>query len=397
MFTASGKVDTANPAASVTIKGNVAGEALAGEAVLKTANGERRIDGLSLTLGPNTISGNLKLDDAFVPEGDSALALPKIGPLAALALDKAEGAINGTVSFSKADGVPQVAVNAKAASLVRGDLSVKDAEINALIVNYLAEPVVSGRVKAFSFISGTTSITDVDLSLTRDGAWTGFSGGATVNDIEARASGRLNDRGRRHDRRARLRVGEDARHHRHARRPTTVVVKDGAATLDRLTLGVDDGTVQVTGTAGQTLNLDVQIGALPATVVNAFASGLGATGQISGSARISGAAEKPEHRLHARLEGSDDGPDARRRLRRDEPHLERNLRGGRAEIHSQCRRRLGPRLEGRRLGRDRGWARTLARLLWPGAVRLPDQPACGAGPGAFGRLKCQPRRTRLDR
>ena len=45
---ASGKVDTANPAAKVSVKGNVAGEALTGEAVLATSGGQRRIDGLSL-------------------------------------------------------------------------------------------------------------------------------------------------------------------------------------------------------------------------------------------------------------------------------------------------------------------------------------------------------------
>ena len=97
----------ANPAANVTIKGNVAGEALAGEAVLKTADGERRIDGLSLTLGDNSISGDLALDEAFVPEGALAFTLPDIGPLAALALDKATGAVNGTSASRRSTAVPQ--------------------------------------------------------------------------------------------------------------------------------------------------------------------------------------------------------------------------------------------------------------------------------------------------
>ena len=91
----------ANPAATVSITGKVAGEALAGAAVLKTANGQRRIDGLSLTLGANTITGDLALDQAFVPEGALAFTLPDIGPLAALAFDKARRRGQGQRSASR--------------------------------------------------------------------------------------------------------------------------------------------------------------------------------------------------------------------------------------------------------------------------------------------------------
>ena len=100
-LSANGKADMANPAAKVSIKGEVAGEALAGEAVLKTSDGKRRIDGLSLTLGANSISGDLVLDAAFVPEGALAFTLPDIAPLAALAFERAAGAVNGSVRFAR--------------------------------------------------------------------------------------------------------------------------------------------------------------------------------------------------------------------------------------------------------------------------------------------------------
>jgi translocation and assembly module TamB len=293
VLSASGKADLANPAANVTIKGNVAGQALAGEAALKTANGERRIDGLSLTLGSNKISGDLALDEAFVPEGALAFTLPDIGPLAALAFEQASGAINGSVRFTKADRIPQVAVDAKAASIVRGDLSVSNAEVTALVANYLVAPAVSGKVRAASVTSGGTSVRNVDLSLTRDGTWTGFDGGATVNDIGAKVAGRVAIAGG-------TTTVELASGSANARgitatlaRPTTVTVKGDGATLDHATLGVGGGTVEVTGTAAQSLNLDVRINAVPANIVNAFAPGVNAAGTISGTARISGAAANP--------------------------------------------------------------------------------------------------------
>src|SRR5690606_25428087 len=99
-------------AANVTLAGNVAGQPLRGNAVLKTADGRSTVEGLSVSLGPNRIHGDLVLDDAFLPEGTIALDLPDIGPLAALALEKAEGDLKGTIRFTRQDGKPQVAVQA---------------------------------------------------------------------------------------------------------------------------------------------------------------------------------------------------------------------------------------------------------------------------------------------
>lgn len=131
-LTASGRADAANPAADISLSGTVAGQPLQGKAVLKTANGQRRIDGLSLALGQNGVSGDLVLDQAFLPEGLVKIDLPDIGPLAALALEKAEGNVRGMVRFSKQDGVPQLALQAKA-GLKRGDLTANNVAIDAQV------------------------------------------------------------------------------------------------------------------------------------------------------------------------------------------------------------------------------------------------------------------------
>lgn len=292
-LSASGKFDAASPAASVSLKGNVAGQALSGEAVLRTTEGQRRIDNLSLTLGANKIGGSLVLDEAMTPEGTLAFTLPDIAPLAALALDNAAGAADGNVRFSRQGGVPQLAVDVRAARIVRGDLAVKDAAVTATIMDYLSAPTISGKVKAGSVVSGATVATDISVDLKRDGTWTGFNGGATVNGIEARAAGRVAVAGGTTT--VELSTGSARMQGITAglSRATTIVVKDGAVTLDRVALGVGSGTVQVTGTAAQQLNLQVQINALPAGVVNAFAPGLNAAGTISGSARITGEAVAP--------------------------------------------------------------------------------------------------------
>ncbi|KAB2950321.1 MAG: translocation/assembly module TamB [Rhizobiaceae bacterium] len=292
-LTASGAVDPANPAASVALKGDIAGSALAGSAELKTTDGRRAVDGLVLSLGDNRIAGSLVLDDAFVPEGTIDFTLPDLGPLAALAFETVEGKAEGTIRFSRQDGVPELAVRATTAAFVRGDVSARDLAVEGTVFDWLGDPVVSGRVVAALVKAGGASISGVDVKLTRAGEWTGFNGGATVNDMPARAAGRLKVDGGRTTVELSSASATVSRIAASLARPGVVVVENGSALLDGLALSVGGGSVVVSGTAGSDLALEVRFSGLPASTANAFSAGLGASGTISGTARVTGKAARP--------------------------------------------------------------------------------------------------------
>jgi translocation and assembly module TamB len=291
--TATGVANAAAPAADVTIKGTVAGEALAGSATLKTENGQRDISGLTLTLGENRIAGDLSLDASFLPQGTLDLVIPNLGSLAALALEEAEGDVTGTIRFGGVDGVPEIVVDANTKSLTRGDLVASGVSVKASVRNYLVSPAVSGKVTAGSVKSGTTEILGLDLTLGRDGDWTSFNGGATVAGIPAKAVGRA----RFVDGATTVELASGEAIVRGLKatlaRPSKVTVKGGETSLDRLAFSLGGGRVEVTGSAGASLNLDVQVASMPATVVDSFSPGLGATGTISGTARVTGAPSNP--------------------------------------------------------------------------------------------------------
>ena len=292
-LTASGRVDPANPAANVALSGNVAGQKLSGNAVLATADGTSQIKGLSLSLGQNKLSGDLVLDKGFVPIGTINIDMPDIGPLAALALEKAEGDIRGRIDFTRFGDVPQVKVELNTAQLKRGDLAANSVAVSADVLNYLKAPSISGTVKAKSVTSGKTVISGIDVDLKRDGEWTGFSGGATVADIPAKAAGRLKIGGGTTT--IELASGEATVRGIKAAiaRPTTVQIAGGTTTLDKLALNLGGGTATVSGTAGAALNLDVALANVPASLANSFSPGLGAAGSISGTVKVSGAAANP--------------------------------------------------------------------------------------------------------
>ncbi|WP_421912272.1 translocation/assembly module TamB domain-containing protein [Mesorhizobium sp.] len=292
-LTATGKADAANPAANVRLSGNVAGQPLQGSAVLATSDGKSAINGLLLSLGKNRISGDLALDEKFVPVGTVSLDLPDIGPLAALALEKAEGDVRGTIAFSKNGNAPQVAIKANTASLTRGDLSAKTVSIDALIANYLAAPVISGKVRADTVTSGTTVIRGIDVDLTRDGDWTGFSGGATVKDIPAKAVGRVKVANGTTT--IELASGQATVQGIKAAisRASTVTIANGTTAIDKLVLDLGGGTATVSGKVGQALDLNATLARVPASLANSFSPGLDAAGLISGSVKVTGAAASP--------------------------------------------------------------------------------------------------------
>ncbi|RUW38900.1 translocation/assembly module TamB, partial [Mesorhizobium sp. M2A.F.Ca.ET.015.02.1.1] len=287
-LTATGKADAANPAANVQLTGIVAGQNLQGSAVLATTNGSRAINGLLLSLGPNKISGDLALDDAFVPVGTVSLDLPDIGPLAALALEKAEGNVRGTIAFTKAANGPNVAVKANTSEIKRGDLSARNVAINAQIANYMAAPVIAGTVRAESVTSGATAITGIDVDLKRDGDWTGFSGGATVKNIPARAAGRVKVANGTTT--IELASGQATVQGIKAAiaQASTVTIANGVTTLDRLVLNLGGGTATVTGKVAQALDINANLARVPISLANSFSPGLDAAGSISGTVKVTG-------------------------------------------------------------------------------------------------------------
>ena len=292
-LTATGKADAANPAANVQLTGNVAGQKLQGSAVLATTNGKSAINGLLLSLGPNKVSGDLALDEAFVPVGTVSLDLPDIGPLAALALEKAEGDVRGTIAFSKVASGPNVAVKASTAAIRRGDLSARNVAIDAQIANYMAAPVIAGTIRADSVVSGGTAITGIDVDLKRDGDWTGFSGGATVKNIPAKATGRV--RVANGTTTIELSSGQATVQGIKAAiaQASTVTIVNGATTLDRLVLNLDGGTATVTGKVGQALDINANLARVPISLANSFSPGLDAAGSVSGTVKVSGAPASP--------------------------------------------------------------------------------------------------------
>jgi translocation and assembly module TamB len=201
--------------------------------------------------------------------------------------------VRGTIAFSKTANGANVAVKAATAAIRRGDLSAKNVAIDAQIANYMAAPVIAGTIRADSVVSGGTAVTGIDVDLKRDGDWTGFSGGATVKNIPAKATGRVKvangtttielSSGQATVQGIRAAIAQ----------ASTVTIVNGATTLDKLVLNLGGGTATVTGKVGQALDIDANLARVPISLANSFSPGLDAAGSISGTVKVTGAPASP--------------------------------------------------------------------------------------------------------
>ncbi|RVC39876.1 translocation/assembly module TamB, partial [Mesorhizobium sp. M4A.F.Ca.ET.090.04.2.1] len=304
-LSAKGKADIASPQADISLTGSVEEHALDIRASLVTSEGKRSIKGLSLALGDNKVSGDLALEDNFLPQGTLTLAVPDIAPLAALGGQTASGDINGTIAFAKEGEAPIVTINAASGSIARGEVAAKAITVNALIANYLKSPAISGTIKADTVTSGTTVVSGIGVDLKRDGDWTNLSGGATIAGIPATAAGRV--RIANGTTSVEIASGEATVRGIKAAiaGPSNLSIANGVTSIERLVLDLGGGSVTLSGKAGQTLDLAATVSALPAALANDFSPGLDAAGLLDGTAQVTGPAAKPDVRFNAKLTGAE--------------------------------------------------------------------------------------------
>ncbi|RWM40551.1 hypothetical protein, partial [Mesorhizobium sp.] len=145
----------------------------------------------------------------------------------------------------------------------------------------------------------------IDVDLKRDGDWTGFSGGATVKDIPARAEGRVKIA----DGTTSVEIASGEATIRGIKaavaQPSSLSIANGAASIEKLRLDVGGGSVTVSGTAGPTLDIAAEFSALPAALANDFSPGLDAAGTLGGTAQVTGPPAAPDIRFSAQLSGAE--------------------------------------------------------------------------------------------
>jgi autotransporter translocation and assembly factor TamB len=255
-------------------------------------NGAISLPTVKLTVGANTLTGALALDQTFMPSGKLDFDFPDVALLAAIAGQQADGALKGALDLATADGRVSATVKANGPRLAAGGIEVTNPRFDLASRDVLAQSL-SGTLSADRIASGNQHLDKVALDISAEGPQIAFDLSSSYDAAPLLAQGQLN----RDPEGLSLTLSRFSASPRAIAvalaRPTTIAIRDSAATLEDVTLKLGEGTVSVTGTAGQTLDLQATIENVPLALVNAVVKDLDAAGTLSGGATISGPASAP--------------------------------------------------------------------------------------------------------
>lgn len=291
-----GTLNPASPSGFVNITGTLDGQPLSGSAKVETLdNGDRRITDLAIRQGPNAVTGDLMLTDAFAPVGTLSVAIDDIGPLAALGGQKASGDVKGTVELSvNAEKTPVAAPDLTSGSLTVAGTTLQGARIDLSVKDYLGIPMPTGRVAADAIDVAGVAVRDFAIGLSEQQGGTGLIANAMVNGAPVELAGTARfepdtmlltlSRLTADIPNAAVNLSEEAK----------VRIADGKTILDGFVLSVGSGSIALEGSSGEVLDLGLRLDAVPAALGNLFVSGMEAEGTLSGTATLTGAPDNPD-------------------------------------------------------------------------------------------------------
>lgn len=287
-----GTADRTAPKGSLKMSGTLDGQAIEATADLVAENGRSSIPALAVTVGPNRIEGALAFSPAFAPSGTLRFDLPEVGLIAALAGQNASGDLKGSVDLKESGGKLSAAIVATGSSLKRDTLAIDAPDIR-LAISDLAAFAAEGSLSASAVSVGANRIETPKLGFSREGTSTAF-------DLDGRYDGApLNARGRIEQQAAGLKIALDTLSAAPRRiplslaRPAALTIAGGKVTIDTATISAGSGSVDVTGSAGETLDLNAALRNVPASLVSTVAPTLAPDGTISGTVTVKGTPAAP--------------------------------------------------------------------------------------------------------
>ncbi|WP_324762435.1 translocation/assembly module TamB domain-containing protein [Sinorhizobium meliloti] len=285
-------VTPGSPEAKLTATGTLDGQAIDVRADVVTRDGRTSIPALEAKIGENRLTGAMELTADFKPNGTIDFNLPDLGLLAAMAGQQASGDLAGSATIRTADGVTSLALTARGESIRRDALTIAKPVVDVDVAD-LASLAIKGGVRAESVVQGENRLTDIDIAFEQQAERTGFSVGAEYEGSPLAATGDLASRDGRTEISLASASATAKRIPLQLARPTVIAIENGVVHIDGLTIQASTGTVAVTGTAGETLDISADISELPATLIHTVAPTLGAEGTIAGKVDIAGNGAAP--------------------------------------------------------------------------------------------------------
>ncbi|MGI9364664.1 MAG: translocation/assembly module TamB domain-containing protein [Rhizobiaceae bacterium] len=246
-------------------------------------------------IGKTQLLANVLSEDGVSITGKIDIASNDIADVAALALMEAKGSINGSVELLDTSGMQTVRGDLKINELAFEDYEAKSLDLVGSVVDVFGKPKVGATLNGRDIqaagigvpeilgkigTSGNVSTFDLMASVDRYNAkiqtageleYTSEASTVTIERLQATSS--LSDI--------------------NLKTPTRIVMRGGTTEIGQTTIGLGKGEIDLQGSVGESLALDVILRKLPLDIVNAIAPETRAGGTVSGTIKLAGSSANP--------------------------------------------------------------------------------------------------------
>lgn len=261
---------------------------------------------LDFAVAGTRISGGVsRTAETGLLDGGLSVVSPDVAVAASLALLEARGAINAEVVLTGTDGKQGATVRADVSGLVvNNDIRVGSADINAVMGDLFGVPVVDGTANARNVAAAGVEISTLAAKANQSGSTTSFDAQAALTaGTNVDLAGSLTpiaDGYKLALDRAQLQQGQlSAR----LAQPTVLQVAGNNVVIDNVRFDVGSGSITASGSAGEALNIALDIRALPLNIANTIMPELGLAGTLNGSATVTGTGSDPRVAFEASASG----------------------------------------------------------------------------------------------
>lgn len=289
-----GQVAQGTLAGKLTGGGKLAGQAIALAADISSADGTDELSNLNFSAGGTSLIGEVTHQKSGLYQGHLTLDASDLSTAAALALVQASGAAKADITLTPQGTTQAVTLAASARDLKFAGASISTATVAAGIADAFGVPLVNGNVDAKGVQVGGTAIENLAGQAKWDGKETNFSANAGLaGGTKVAAGGALAPIAGGY----RVSVGNASLQQgalsAKLAAPAALSVSGQTISLGTVRFNVGGGSLTATGSAGQTLDVAVNVTALPLSAANAVAPGLGLAGTLDGTLRLTGSAAAP--------------------------------------------------------------------------------------------------------
>ena len=281
------------PDAKITLDGEIDRHPARGSLhISQPKAGEIVVDGVDVAIGSATAQGGASFGPGHFAAGHFAVHAKNLDDLSPLVLQKLEGSLDAEVSLTHDGARQDAAVKAKAQRIGAFGLKLDALDADLALTDIYRRPVIAGSLSVDEARIGGQTISRVRLNAKGAAEASNFTLSAAASGFNLDARGTLvaSDP-------VRLEIFKfDATRGRDKislAAPATVIIREDGVDLRNLTLSLDGGRMTIDGRVGAKLDLKAGLRAIPLSVADIAAPGLGLSGTLDGEATINGTPAAP--------------------------------------------------------------------------------------------------------